>query len=169
MMGSIDEHAIEILISLGIVAGTYAVAQRLHLSGPIAVVITGLLIGNRGAEFSMSDHTRTYLFGRLSSDAVFGNVQKLHQRRDTRVDMGRRARRYIRGAGAIASACGIQACHPRGNLRRGGLLDHRARPHGKAGRRVAGRSWFAVTQLSRAYRLLAYSSCRQSRRGCLRR
>ena len=63
MMGSIDEHAIEILISLGIVAGTYAVAQRLHLSGPIAVVITGLLIGNRGAEFSMSDHTRTYLFG----------------------------------------------------------------------------------------------------------
>lgn len=63
MMASIDEHAIEVLISLGIVAGTYAVAQRLHLSGPIAVVITGLLIGNRGAEFSMSEHTRTYLFG----------------------------------------------------------------------------------------------------------
>jgi len=63
MMGSIDEHAIEILISLGIVAGTYALAQRLHLSGPIAVVITGLLIGNKGAEFAMSERTRTYLFG----------------------------------------------------------------------------------------------------------
>ena len=63
MMSSIDEHAIEILISLGIVAGTYALAQRLHLSGPIAVVITGLLIGNKGAQFAMSERTRTYLFG----------------------------------------------------------------------------------------------------------
>ncbi|NNC38769.1 MAG: sodium:proton antiporter [Hyphomonadaceae bacterium] len=62
-MAMIDEHAIEILITLGIVAGTYAVAQRLHLSGPIAVVVAGLLIGNKGAEFAMSDHTRTYLFG----------------------------------------------------------------------------------------------------------
>lgn len=63
MMASIDEHAIEILISLGIVAGTYALAQRLHLSGPIAVVITGLLVGNKGATFAMSERTRTYLFG----------------------------------------------------------------------------------------------------------
>jgi CPA1 family monovalent cation:H+ antiporter len=63
MMAKIDEHAIEILISLGIVAGTYALAQRLHLSGPIAVVITGLLVGNKGASFAMSDHTRSHLFG----------------------------------------------------------------------------------------------------------
>lgn len=63
MMAKIDEHAIEILISLGIVAGTYALAQRLHLSGPIAVVITGLLVGNKGASFAMSERTRTYLFG----------------------------------------------------------------------------------------------------------
>ncbi len=63
MMATIDEHAIEILISLGIVAGTYALAQRLHLSGPIAVVITGLLVGNKGASFAMSERTRTSLFG----------------------------------------------------------------------------------------------------------
>lgn len=62
-MAMIDEHAIEILITLGLVAGTYAVAQRLHLSGPIAVVVAGLLIGNRGAKFAMSERTRTYLFG----------------------------------------------------------------------------------------------------------
>ena len=62
-MAMIDEHAIEILITLGVVAGTYALAQRLHLSGPIAVVIAGLLIGNKGAEYAMSEHTRTYLFG----------------------------------------------------------------------------------------------------------
>ncbi len=63
MMAMMDNHAIEILITLGIVAGTYALAQRLHLSGPIAVVIAGLLIGNKGADFAMSDSTRTYLFG----------------------------------------------------------------------------------------------------------
>lgn len=68
MMARIDEHAIEILISLAIVAGTYALASRIeilghHLSGPIAVVIAGLMIGNKGAQFAMSEHTRTYLFG----------------------------------------------------------------------------------------------------------
>lgn len=62
-MAMIDEHAIEILITLGIVAGTYALAQRLHLSGPISVVVAGLLIGNKGAEYAMSDKTRSYLFG----------------------------------------------------------------------------------------------------------
>lgn len=62
-MAVIDEHTIEILITLGIVAATYAVAIRLHLSGPIAVVITGLMIGNKGVSFSMSEHTKDYLFG----------------------------------------------------------------------------------------------------------
>ncbi|MGJ8560265.1 MAG: cation:proton antiporter [Litorimonas sp.] len=68
MMERIDEAAIEILISLALVAGTYAIAQRIdilghHLSGPIAVVVAGLMIGNRGAAFAMSDTTRTALFG----------------------------------------------------------------------------------------------------------
>ena len=63
MMAMIDEHAIEILISLGIVTGTYALAQHFHLSGPIAVVVTGLMVGNKGAQFAMSARTRSYLFG----------------------------------------------------------------------------------------------------------
>jgi len=62
-MSTMDEHMLEILLSVGIVAGTYALALRLHLSGPIAVVVAGLLIGNRGAKFAMSDHTRETMFG----------------------------------------------------------------------------------------------------------
>ncbi len=67
-MAMIDEHGIEILITLAIVAGTYTLASRIeilghHLSGPIAVVIAGLMIGNKGADVAMSEHTRTYLFG----------------------------------------------------------------------------------------------------------
>lgn len=68
MLARIDEHAIEILITLACVAGTYALAQRVeilghHLSGPIAVVVAGLMIGNKGAQTAMSEHTRQYLFG----------------------------------------------------------------------------------------------------------
>jgi len=67
MMAKIDEHAIEILISLALVAGTYAIAYRIdilghHLSGPIAVVVAGLMIGNQGAAIAMSKHTQSYLF-----------------------------------------------------------------------------------------------------------
>jgi len=62
-MAMLDDYTLEILITLGIVAGTYALALRLHLSGPIAVVITGLLVGNRGARIGMSDETRENLFG----------------------------------------------------------------------------------------------------------
>ena len=62
-MSTMDEHMLEILVSLGVVAATYALALRFHLSGPIAVVITGLLIGNRGARIAMSEHTQKSLFG----------------------------------------------------------------------------------------------------------
>jgi CPA1 family monovalent cation:H+ antiporter len=62
MMRSIDNYSIEILISLALVTGLYALAQRLHMSGPIAVVVAGLFVGNRGAETAMSEETRAYLF-----------------------------------------------------------------------------------------------------------
>ena len=67
MMAKIDEHMIEVLITLALVAGTYAIAYRInilghHLSGPIAVVVAGLMIGNKGASTAMSDHTKTSLF-----------------------------------------------------------------------------------------------------------
>jgi CPA1 family monovalent cation:H+ antiporter len=61
-MRSIDDYPIEVLISLGLVTGTYAVAEMLHVSGPIAVVVTGVITGNRGAAHAMSETTRRYLF-----------------------------------------------------------------------------------------------------------
>jgi len=61
-MRSIDEHNLEVMITIALVAGTYSVALHLHLSGPIAVVIAGLLIGNHGARFAMSERTRSHVF-----------------------------------------------------------------------------------------------------------
>ncbi len=61
-MRRIDEHNIEVLITLALVFVTYAIALRLHVSGPIAMVVAGLLIGNHGARFAMSENTRRHVF-----------------------------------------------------------------------------------------------------------
>ena len=61
-MASVDDPMVEILISIGVCAATYALSIRLNVSGPIAVVVTGLLIGNHGAEHAMSEKVQEYLF-----------------------------------------------------------------------------------------------------------
>ena len=60
-MCSVDSYDVEILISLALVAGGYALATALHVSGPIAMVVAGLLIGNQGRTYAMSDTTREHL------------------------------------------------------------------------------------------------------------
>lgn len=62
-MQAIDDYPIEVLISLALVAGTYTLATKLHMSGPIAVVVAGLLIGHRGPRDALSEQTQRYLFG----------------------------------------------------------------------------------------------------------
>lgn len=61
LLKSIDDYAAEVLITLAVVTGGYALAQALHTSGPLAVVVAGLLIGNRGRLLAMSDTTREHL------------------------------------------------------------------------------------------------------------
>jgi CPA1 family monovalent cation:H+ antiporter len=63
VMKTVDEHNIEILITLSIVMGGYVLAQHLHVSGPIAMAVAGLLIGNRAVALAMSDKTREHLLG----------------------------------------------------------------------------------------------------------
>lgn len=62
-MVAVDNYAVEVLITLALVAGTYVFAARLGTSGPLAVVVAGLLIGNHGTERALSDVTQRYLFG----------------------------------------------------------------------------------------------------------
>lgn len=62
-MREIDNYSVEVLISIALVAALYALATRLGTSGPIAVVVAGLFIGNRGPQRAMSDLTQRYLFG----------------------------------------------------------------------------------------------------------
>jgi CPA1 family monovalent cation:H+ antiporter len=57
LLKSVDDYQVEILLSLALVAGGYAFAEALHVSGPIAMVVAGLLIGNQGRSFAMSPRT----------------------------------------------------------------------------------------------------------------
>ncbi|MEZ5285807.1 MAG: sodium:proton antiporter [Vicinamibacterales bacterium] len=58
---SLNEHSLELLITLALVMFTYSLSFWVHVSGPIAVVVEGLLIGNPGRRFAMSDRTREHV------------------------------------------------------------------------------------------------------------
>jgi len=61
LLRSIDQYSVEILITLAMVLGGYVAAEALHVSAPIAAVAAGVLIGNQGRAFAMSDTTRDHL------------------------------------------------------------------------------------------------------------
>ncbi|TFF39767.1 cation:proton antiporter [Mucilaginibacter psychrotolerans] len=58
---SIDDYKVEVLITLAIVAGGYFVAGYLHISGPLAMVVAGIITGNKVKREGMSDVSRDYL------------------------------------------------------------------------------------------------------------
>jgi CPA1 family monovalent cation:H+ antiporter len=59
-MQSIDDYVVEVGITLALATGVYTLAQALDLSGPIAVVTAGLMLGRHGARMAMSEQTRRY-------------------------------------------------------------------------------------------------------------
>jgi len=61
MLRSVDNYQVEVLLTLALVMGGYALASALHTSAPIAIVVAGLFIGNQGRRFAMSDTTREHL------------------------------------------------------------------------------------------------------------
>ena len=103
-MRAIDDYVVEVFISLALVIATYMLAERLHISGPIAVVAAGLLIGERGpgrrherkhAALSvrfLDAGRRTAQFGAVPADR-------------SRIDRGRREFE-LRLAGAVRGAGG---------------------------------------------------------------
>jgi CPA1 family monovalent cation:H+ antiporter len=62
MLRRVDSHPVEILITLALATGGYALAEALHVSAPIAVVLMGLIVGNRGRRVAMSQATQKRLF-----------------------------------------------------------------------------------------------------------
>ncbi|WP_223284427.1 cation:proton antiporter [Hymenobacter qilianensis] len=61
LLRSIDNYKVEVLITLALVTGGTALAAALHTSGPLAIVVAGLIIGQQGRSLGMSDMTREYV------------------------------------------------------------------------------------------------------------
>src|ERR1700690_557958 len=61
LLRSVDEYAVEVLLTLALAAGGYSLAQAVHVSAPIAIVVAGLVIGNHGRALAMSDKTREHV------------------------------------------------------------------------------------------------------------
>lgn len=58
LLRSIDAYHVEVMLTPAAVMGGYALASHLHISGPLAMVVVGLIIGNGGPTLAMSDTTR---------------------------------------------------------------------------------------------------------------
>ncbi|WP_437276443.1 sodium:proton antiporter [Sorangium sp. So ce375] len=61
MLRQVDDYKVEVLLSLATAAGGYALAYAIHVSGPIAMVVAGLFIGNEARAGAMSEKTREHL------------------------------------------------------------------------------------------------------------
>ena len=63
LLRGVDSYPVEIMITLALATAGYALAEVIHVSAPIAVVLMGLIIGNKGADRAMSPDTKRRLFG----------------------------------------------------------------------------------------------------------
>ncbi|WP_110684815.1 cation:proton antiporter [Salinicola aestuarinus] len=61
LMSRVDQYQVEVLLSLAMVLGGYTLATHLHVSGPIAMVVAGLVVGNHAWTHAMSSRTREHL------------------------------------------------------------------------------------------------------------
>jgi len=61
MLKRVDNYQVEVLLTLALAMGLYALADALHLSAPIAVVVAGLFVGNQGRAFAMTEKTRLHV------------------------------------------------------------------------------------------------------------
>lgn len=56
-----DDYVLEVLLTLALVMGGYSLAHELHVSGPLAMVVAGLFIGNHGVSFGMSEKSAAHV------------------------------------------------------------------------------------------------------------
>jgi monovalent cation:H+ antiporter, CPA1 family len=61
LLRSVDNYQVEVLLTLAAVTGGYALASRWHVSGPLSMVVVGLIVGNGGRARAMSNTARHYI------------------------------------------------------------------------------------------------------------
>ena len=61
LMRGIADLVAEVLITLAVVMGGYAAAQAMGVSGPVAMAVAGLIMGNQGVKYALSERSRDYV------------------------------------------------------------------------------------------------------------
>lgn len=61
LIKSIDNYRVEVLITLTVVTSGYSLADNLHLSGPFAIIIAGIILGTKWKDAGLSAVSRDYL------------------------------------------------------------------------------------------------------------
>lgn len=74
LVRSVDDYNTEVLITVAMTMGGYSLASAAGTSGPIAIAVAGLVFGNHGRAFAMSQVTRLYLdhFWEIVDEALNG-------------------------------------------------------------------------------------------------
>lgn len=62
LLRRIDHYQTEVMVTLAVVMGGYLLARKLHVSGPLAMVVTGLFTGSVVKKEAMSETTRDYVY-----------------------------------------------------------------------------------------------------------
>ncbi|MGN6539292.1 MAG: cation:proton antiporter [Ginsengibacter sp.] len=58
---SIDNYVVEVMVTLAIVMGGYSLTEIIHVSGPLSMVVAGIITGNKSMDVVASDVTRDYI------------------------------------------------------------------------------------------------------------
>jgi CPA1 family monovalent cation:H+ antiporter len=61
MLRRVDNYQVEVLLTLALAMGVYALADAVHFSAPISSVVAGLFVGSKGRTLAMSEKTREHL------------------------------------------------------------------------------------------------------------
>lgn len=61
LLKSIDDYEVEVILTLAAVMGGNSIAQLLHVSAPLAMVVAGLFTGDKTKKKAMSDKTKVYV------------------------------------------------------------------------------------------------------------
>lgn len=70
LLHRIDDYKVELLLTLALVSGGYALAEFLRVSAPICMVAAGLIIGNKGLKNRQDESKRVYLFWELLDEIL---------------------------------------------------------------------------------------------------
>lgn len=61
LLKGIDDKKLEVLITLAFVTSGYSLAEQESISGPLAMVVSGIFIGNKSDLFGISNKSNSYL------------------------------------------------------------------------------------------------------------